>query len=354
MVRQVEGAQRQAHAVLLRHLKLLRHLQVERDEAREARPVGVAQPYEVLLLVAQGEGEATARLEDGRDGDATREADGAPRDQAVRHVEGEVRVLILSDDGRAEVAEVAVEVVEVAARARAHVGDEEGVLRLLLLQKEARGQLKRAVRGAARRAQDDGALPPEVEFWVDDVDVFGAARGEVRAQHEPGRDGLVEWDVPLQAFGDEPGVAVRAPEVERRDGGRADEHVREATAVNNGLAVRRVARHGARGVAREAAYVERNLVVEEADAAAHDRPLALEGRPREARARRDVALVGDLLVFVSQSEVEAEVGPREPAILHEADVLTVLRAYEVRVVEDDSLGQSPVRARDVDGARVEP
>jgi len=46
-----------------------------------------------------------------------RQIDRAPGKESVRHIERQIGILVLPDDGRSKVAEVAVEVVEVAAGA---------------------------------------------------------------------------------------------------------------------------------------------------------------------------------------------------------------------------------------------
>ena len=94
----------------------------------------------------------------------------------------------MPNDRRSKVAEVAVEIIEVTARVRTHVGNKELIL---VRQMNTGGQFQRAVGSLAGRAQHDSGSPSEVQLGGDDVNVIGPTTTKVGAQIEPRRNNLI-------------------------------------------------------------------------------------------------------------------------------------------------------------------
>src|SRR2546423_15041489 len=90
MIGQIIDTQRKGDAVFLRDLKFLCHFYIERDEAREASLVCVAQSDEVLLRVTHRVRKTVACFKDGRERNVTRERERAPREQAIGGVKRQI------------------------------------------------------------------------------------------------------------------------------------------------------------------------------------------------------------------------------------------------------------------------
>src|SRR5256714_8422021 len=90
MIGQVIDAQRKGDAVFLRDLKFLCHFYIERDEAREASLVCVAQSDKVLLRVTNRVRKTAACFKDGRERHIARERERAPREQAIGGVKRQI------------------------------------------------------------------------------------------------------------------------------------------------------------------------------------------------------------------------------------------------------------------------
>src|SRR5437763_13680801 len=100
MIGQIIDTQRECDAVFLRDLKFLCHFYIERDEAREASLVCVAQSDEVLLRVTNRVRKTVACFKDGRERNVTRERERAPRQQAIRGGKRQDVKLRLAQGGR--------------------------------------------------------------------------------------------------------------------------------------------------------------------------------------------------------------------------------------------------------------
>src|SRR2546429_3414093 len=90
MIGQVIDTQRKGDAVFLRDLKFLCYFYIERDEAREASLVCVAQSDKVLLRVTHRVRKTAACFKDGRERNVTRERERAPREQAIGRVKRQI------------------------------------------------------------------------------------------------------------------------------------------------------------------------------------------------------------------------------------------------------------------------
>src|SRR5205085_7499922 len=212
-------------------------------------------------------------------------------------------------------------------------------------------QLKSTIGRLSGRAKNYAASASEIKLRVDNVDVIGPARRQVRAQVKPRRDDLIQLNIPSQILRDEARACRSSSEIERLNWRSVNEHVEEVGAINFSHAVCGVARHSARRIAREAAKVQRNFVVEESYAAAKDRSVAFKRRPCEACARRQVHLIGDALILVAQTKIETKIRAHEQPILREPNILSIIGFNQSRRSKDNALGQCSVLTQDVHGAR---
>src|SRR6185369_594322 len=79
--------------------------------------------------------------------------------------------------------------------------------------------------------------------------------------------------------------------------------------------------------------VERNLVVEETDTAAHDGAIRISRCDNKAETRRQIIVLSDTIAVVPQSQIENQVGVYEPLVLNEGREF-VLLAFENTVAEE--------------------
>src|SRR5882672_1513825 len=110
-------------------------------------------------------------------------------------------------------------------------------------------------------------------------------------------------------------------------------------------------RNSARRVAIEATNVERHFVMEDTDATAYNCPVAGERRPGKACPRSQVLLAGNLLVFIAQAEIETQIRAHQPAILYEANVLSIVSPNPRGSIKCNPLGEQSIAAQDVDWTR---
>src|SRR5216684_3995024 len=135
-------------------------------------------------------------------------------------------------------------------------------------------------------------------------------------------------------------------EIERRDRPRVYQHVGEIDATGDCLTVSTIGRDRAVRIAREAADVQRYLVVKQADSAAHNGSIRASWRPGDTSPWRETVFVRDPLIFESQAEVDTKSGLHEPAILYEGGVFVVMGHPPPPHAEFDQLGKRAIGAHD--------
>src|ERR1043165_1189419 len=79
--------------------------------------------------------------------------------------------------------------------------------------------------------------------------------------------------------------------------------------------------------------VERNLVVEEPDAAAHNRAIRMSRRDNNAQTRREVVVLSDTVTVIPQSQIKNYVRVHDPFVLNEGREF-VLLAFQNTVAEE--------------------
>src|SRR5829696_2619895 len=99
----------------------------------------------------------------------------------------------------------------------------------------------------------------------------------------------------------------------------------------------------------ERADVERNLVVEEAEAPAQDRPLRGERQQGEAEARGEVIPPADSIAVVPQAQVEGQSATHAPLVLHEGGILLLPEPQHAAPAELDQLTGRAVGALNAHG-----
>src|SRR5215813_14100701 len=112
-------------------------------------------------------------------------------------------------------------------------------------------------------------MPAKIEFRIDDVDIFGVTVNEIGAHCKMRVDDFVQLEVPGEILRDETRLNSGLTEVQWLDGRGTHQHVREVELLDDANPVRSVARYRACRILREAANVERHLVIEETKASAN-------------------------------------------------------------------------------------
>src|SRR5262249_15867642 len=102
-----------------------------------------------------------------------------------------------------------------------------------------------------------------------------------------------------------------------------------------------------------AANVERHLVVEETKATANDRSIIFEWRPGKAGTRSEILFLRDLLILVTQAEIETQIGKHHPPVLRKSHVFTIVDLNPGCRSERDSLRQRRGSAGNVHWTRGE-
>ena len=98
----------------------------------------------------------------------------------------------------------------------------------------------------------------------------------------------------------------------------------------------------------ERANVQRNLVVEQTDTAAHHGAIGIRWRNGKAKTRREVVVVANAVAIVAQAQIEHEARVHDPLVLHESRVF-ILRQIENAVTNKlDYLIRGSVCTQDAD------
>src|SRR5215510_1799467 len=190
-------------------------------------------------------------------------------------------------------------------------------------------------------------MPAKIEFRIDDVDIFGVTVDEIGAHCKTRVDDFVQLKVPSEILRDKASLNCGVTEIQWLDGRGTHQDVREMALLNDANPVGSVARYSACRILREAANVERHLVIEETEAAANYRSIIFKWRPGEAGTRSEILFLRDLLILVTHAEIETQIGKHHPTVLHEPHILTVVHLNSRCGIEHDSLRQRRVGADNV-------
>src|SRR5687768_13833944 len=95
-------------------------------------------------------------------------------------------------------------------------------------------------------------------------------------------------------------------------------------AIQNRQTVRGKSGHDALLILRKDADVDRNLVVEETDAAANHRPLISERQESKTQPRCKVIVLADAVAIPTQAKIDGEPGVCMPGFLRECGQFSVV------------------------------
>ena len=182
---------RKPHRVFRVHLDILRYPRIDREEIREAAARSDA--HVVLRRIRHQVGKAAAILGRRRDSEFRGNWNAPQERNRLGRSAGRVPNMIRADDRRGKRAQVSGEIVQIAAAARAHVGESTA----LALRPGARGAVnfELAVARVAGAAQQDGAV----------------MRSRDRAPPDPRSTRPVDWFCRYRTCSSQPACPAAAP-----------------------------------------------------------------------------------------------------------------------------------------------
>src|ERR1035438_1944679 len=303
----------------------------------------------VLEGVEGGVREAAAIFHDRCDAEGRRQADNAPGQKAVGKAGREVGYLVGADDGRRETTQVVIKIVEVAAGAAVDI--RKAQLAGLTLQLVAGGGFNLAVAGIAGAGQEVATgIGGEVGAFGGDGDkAIGIVLGITNAEFEIAGDGLLDLQGPDIALRRE--IAGRGPLKDELVVAKdlAESVLEEVGSGGDIPRIGVVVCEDLPGVAGEPVDIERDAVVEPAEAGVDDGGGAGDGGPGNADAGGEAEGFGEFLRLGAHTEVNGQAGSENPVVVGEQGVAEIGYFKGGSGGEGDVLNQLAGGVEDVNG-----